>query len=147
MAKPTTPEALQELKSLLRQSAERAPERAASLYETVKSLMPDIQELKAKRFTDSEIRDMFAAKGFEISLGTFRQYLQRANREAGLNPVRTSSKPHARSKKTSGGENARTEANADANAKPKPSEMAVAPRAKAGTGAKATGHRLNDTEL
>lgn len=158
MAKQTNPEALAELQNLLRDTAKSAPQRTASIYETVKGLLPDIRELKAKRFTDAEIRDMFAEKGFEISLGTFRQYLQRANREEGVAPTRTTPKPRARIKQASEVTETKPDANAgakandtkaapDANATPKPSELAVAPRAKTGAGAKATGHRLNDADL
>lgn len=158
MAKQGNPEALTELQTLLRDTAKTAPMRTASIYETVKGLLPDIRELKAKRFTDAEIRDMFAAKGFEISLGTFRQYLQRANREAGVTSMRAAPKQRAKGKQTQDTAEAKRESSAgakanettakpDANEKPKPSEMAVAPRPKTGAGAKATGHRLNDSEL
>lgn len=158
MAKQGNPEALTELQTLLRDTAKTAPMRTASIYETVKGLLPDIRELKAKRFTDAEIRDMFAAKGFEISLGTFRQYLQRANREAGVTSLRATPKPRAKGKQADDATGANVESNAgakaneakakpDANEKPKPSDMAVSPRPKTGAGAKATGHRLNDSEL
>lgn len=147
MAKSTTPEALAELQALLRDTAKTAPPRTASVYETVKSLLPDIKELKAKRFTDQQIRDLFVGKGLDISLGTFRQYLQRANREAGVVPTRKPPTKRAKRETTSETAQPEKDANADANAKPKPSEMAHAPRAKTGTGAKATGHRLNDADL
>lgn len=147
MAKTTDPAALAELKSLLQETAKSAPPRSATAYDTVKGLYPDIRELKAKRFTDQEIVDMLASKGFDISLGTFRQYIQRATRELGEPVTRTRRKQDRIKKPDTESGSTKREANADANAEPKPSELAVSPRAKTGAGAKATGHRLNDEDL
>jgi hypothetical protein len=147
MAKTTDPAALAELKSLLQETAKSAPPRSATAYDTVKGLYPDIRELKAKRFTDREIVDMLASKGFDISLGTFRQYVQRATRELGDEPQRTKRKQTRIKKAETESTKLTTEADGDANAKPKPSELAISSRPKAGAGAKATGHRLSDDDL
>lgn len=151
---------IEELQALLRDTAKAAPPRGGTAYDTIRELLPDIRELKAKRYTDSEILDLFEKKGIKMALGTFRQYVQRAVRETGGEPMRNASaRPKARNKKTpeatksetaanAGAKaNANDTANAEASAKPKPSDVAVAPRAKTGAGAKATGHRLSDDDL
>lgn len=147
MARSTPSAMLTELKAVLQEAAKTAPLRSASAYDTVKGLYLDIQELKAKRYTDKEIIEMLASKGFEISLGTFRQYLQRIAREG---PAETPSprkkrgrtvKPEAEHRQSS------QPTSGEANAGLKPSDLAISSGAKTGSGAKATGHRLSDNDL
>lgn len=147
MARPTPPTALAELKALLQQAAKTAPLRSTSAYDTVKGLYPDIQELKAKRFTDKEIVELMATKGFVISLGTFRQYLQRLARELRTETPKAQRKQSRTIKPQSEHNCSEQHASVDANAQPKPSDIAISSGAKAGMGAKATGHRLSDNDL
>lgn len=147
MARTTPPTLLSELRALLQETAKTAPLRSATAYDTVKGLFPDIQELKAKRFTDKEIVEMLASKGFEISLGTFRQYLQRVTREL-RTEIPSPQKKRGRATKAEGEHSgSERDVGAQANAQPKPSELAISSGAKAGLGAKATGHRLSDNDL
>ena len=76
---------LSDIKSFLKQRAAKPPERPASAFEAIKSLLPEIVALKRKRYTDREIRDLLAEKGLNVSLGTFQQYINRAKRLADKN--------------------------------------------------------------
>jgi hypothetical protein len=147
MARSTPSTTLAELKALLQEAAKTPPLRSTSAYDTVRGLYPDIQELKAKRFTDKEIVDMLATKGFEISLGTFRQYLQRLAREPRAETPRTPRKHTRTIKPRTEKSRSNQDANVDTTSHPKPSDLAISSGAKAGTGAKATGHRLSDNDL
>lgn len=147
MARSTPSTSLAELKALLQAAAKTAPLRSTSAYDTVRGLYPDIQELKAKRFTDKEIVEMLATKGFEISLGTFRQYLQRLAREPRTETPNTPGKRSRTAKPKLEHHASNPSAKDDANAQAKPSDLAISSGAKAGTGAKATGHRLSDNDL
>jgi hypothetical protein len=75
-------EALKELRTFLQRKASEAAPRPASLFNAVVELLPEILALRRRRYTDLEIRDLLKAKGVEMSLGTFRQYVQRAIRQS-----------------------------------------------------------------
>lgn len=124
------------LEAALDQAAKAEPPRPPTGYETVVTLLPRIQALKSKRYTDAEILDLLKENGVEMSLGTFRQYYQRATRDTGATPTRTRKQPAGERK-----------AKENANATPKPSELASAPRATTGEGKKNLGHKLGDDDV
>jgi hypothetical protein len=80
MKDANVPGDLDSMRSFLREQAARAPARAGSRYEMVELLLPEILVLKGKRYTDAEIRDLLCARGMDMSVGTFRRYVQRAQR-------------------------------------------------------------------
>lgn len=73
---------IEDLRSFLREEAERGPTGKASTYEQVVALLPEIDALFARRRTRAEVRDLLASKGLEMSLGTFTQYYAKAKRAA-----------------------------------------------------------------
>lgn len=69
------------LRAALREMASEQPLRSQSGFARIKEILPEIRDLKSKRFTDSEILQRLRTNGIEMSLGTFRQYVNRAIRE------------------------------------------------------------------
>lgn len=69
------------LRAALREMASEQPLRPQSGFARIKEILPEIRDLKSKRFTDSEILQRLRMNGIEMSLGTFRQYINRAIRE------------------------------------------------------------------
>lgn len=136
MAKDAKANRLGELKASLQEAAKAPAPRPPSVFETVKALLPEIDALKAKRWTDAQIRDRLSANGCEMALGTFRQYYQRASREVG-----------GTSKRAKNNISGERKAKENANATPKPSELATAPRATTGEGKKNLGHKLGDDDV
>lgn len=77
------------LRAALREMASEQPLRSQSMFQKIKEILPEIRNLKNKRFTDVEILQRLSANGIEMSLGTFRQYVNRATREESGTPTRT----------------------------------------------------------
>ena len=134
-------DAISELRALLRAAALKPPARGVSLYAKVRSLYPEILRLKKNDYTDSEIHEMFLSKGENISLGTFRQYIQRAAKEA-ANGSGTEGKPAATPASPS------SDINLKVNDKvvPKPSEAVGQSSIKSTEGRKVLSHKLGDDD-
>lgn len=79
----------EKLKAALMELAKREPQRPQSMFEAIKEQLPLIRDLKARRFTDKEILGELEAHGIEMSLGTFRQYVNRAAKAGGGTPAKT----------------------------------------------------------
>jgi hypothetical protein len=128
-----TDSAVDKLRAALREMASEQPQRQKSMFENVKEVLPEIRDLKSKRFTDNEILTRLGANGIEMSLGTFRQYVNRAAREATGSSTQTRQKRKVEPK-----------ASADLTEKPKPSEIAKKPALTATESKAAFGHKLDD---
>jgi hypothetical protein len=124
---------LSKLKQALKEMASEEPKRQPSMFEAIKDLLPEIRELKSRRFTDAEILERLNANGIRMSLGTFRQYLNRANRADDKNPLRTKSE-----RKSESG------LKRDVTRRPNPSETAAKPSGTQTETKMALGHKLND---
>ncbi|ANY84559.1 hypothetical protein BB934_40955 (plasmid) [Microvirga ossetica] len=138
MAKDSTAE----LRSLLRSAARKPPARGESLYSKVRSLYPEILELKKNGYTDSEIHQMFLSKGEKVSLGTLRQYIQRASKEA-ANEFRTEGKRTA----TMVSRTADMNGNVGGNGMLRPSEALGQSPIKSMEGRKVLSHKLGDDDV
>jgi hypothetical protein len=137
MAKDSTAE----LRSLLRSAARKPPARGETLYSKVRSLYPEILELKKNGYTDSEIHELFLSKGEKASLGTLRQYFQRAAKEW-ANEGRTDVSQGA----TALPPKTHTNAKPNANGALKPSQTIMQSSVKSSDGRRGLGHRLNDDD-
>jgi hypothetical protein len=70
---------LEKVRKILRQKAAATPpRRQPTAFETISALLPDIVDLKKKRYSDEEICRYVGEAGIVMSLGTFRQYVSRA---------------------------------------------------------------------
>lgn len=124
---------LNKLKQALKEMASEEPKRQPSMFEAIKDLLPEIRELKSKRFTDAEILERLNANGIRMSLGTFRQYLNRASRADQEIPLRMKDE-----RKSESGLKRKV------TRKPKPSETATKPSGTLSESKMALGHKLND---
>lgn len=121
------------LKQALKEMASEEPKRQPSMFEAIKDLLPEIRELKSRRFTDAEILERLNANGARMSLGTFRQYLNRANRADGGTSLRMK-----RDKKSV------PELKRDVARKLKPSETVMKPSGALPGSKVSLGHKLDD---
>lgn len=155
MGEAVEPDLYSELRGFLREQIELAPSRKPSAYQSVKAVLPEIKKLKAKGKTDDEVRELFGRKSIKLSLGTFRQYVRNALKEAKGEPVtRTSGKAKAKPKVNapptrSAGPSDTVEYGRRPGPAPgrKAAEPRVAPRDSALMGKEATSHRLSDDNL
>src|SRR5690606_27144625 len=110
----------------------------------VRELYPEIIAARTdKHYTDSELVTMLSANGIEITLGTFRQYMQRIAREQSGTPA----KPRVKTAERQANTNANKGANVKSNATPKPSEVAAKPAASGSTNGSKLGHKLGDDDV
>jgi len=155
MGEAVEPDPHSELRSFLREQIELAPSRRPPAYEAVKAVLPEIKKLKAKGKTDDDVRELFERKGTKLSLGTFRQYVRNAVKEAKGEPVtRTRRKNEAKPKdKRTPARSAGSSDTAAHGRRPGPAtkrttaDPRVAPRDGALMGKDATSHRLSDDNL
>lgn len=145
MSEVVEPDPYGELRGFLREQINLAPSRKPTVYEAVKAVLPEIQELKARGKTDAEIRELLERMGVKLSLGTFRQYVRNAVKEAKGEPVkRTRGKAKAKSPaKTS---------QAPAKERPGPQPRSTAARDQVPTQGRAPaspalGHRMSNKDL
>ena len=97
MAEVGEPDPHDELRAFLREQVALTPNRTPSGYDAIRAVLPEIRALKAKRWTDAEIRELLARMGVRLSLATLRQYTQKAAREAaGHEPMRRRGKVTAK---------------------------------------------------
>ena len=74
---------LEEIRAQLRKAKDdERPNRAPSLREAVKSLLPEIEGLRKARWSDAQISEWLGKRGMEISPGTLAQYLREARKHA-----------------------------------------------------------------
>ncbi|WP_238228934.1 hypothetical protein [Methylorubrum aminovorans] len=155
MGEAVEPDPYSELRGFLREQIELAPSRKPSAYEAVKAVLPEIKKLKAKGKTDAEVRELLERMGIKLSLGTFRQYVRNAVKEAkGESVKRTRGK--AKAKPKGNAPPTRSVGSSDTvehGRRPGPAagqttaEPRVAPRDGALMGKEATSHRLSDDNL
>lgn len=88
MKSSKTDSTVDKLRAALREMASEQPLRSQSMFQKIKEILPEIRDLKNKRFTDIEILQRLSANGIDMSLGTFRQYVNRAMREQWGAPTR-----------------------------------------------------------
>lgn len=89
MKSSRTDSPVDKLRAALREMASEQPLRSQSIFQKIKEILPEIRDLKNKRFTDVEILQRLSANGIGMSLGTFRQYVNRAMREQSGTPTKT----------------------------------------------------------
>jgi hypothetical protein len=155
MGEAVEPDPYSELRGFLREQIKLAPSRKPSAYEAVKAVLPEIKELKAKRKTDAEVRELLERMDIKLSLGTFRQYVRNALKEAKGEPLkRTRGKAKAKPKVNapparSAGSSDTAEDGRRSGPAPgrKTADPRVAPRDGALMGKEATSHRLSDDNL
>ena len=117
-----------------------------SAYEAVKAVHPEITKLKAKGKTDAEVRELLERMGIKLSLGTFRQYVRNAVKEAkGESVKRTRGK--AKAKPVGSSDTVEHGRRPGPAAGRTTAEPRVAPRDDALMGKEATSHRLSDDNL
>ncbi|MBB3938114.1 hypothetical protein [Aureimonas phyllosphaerae] len=126
---------IDDLRSFLREEAERGPTGKASTFDQVVALLPEIDALIARRRTRAEVRDLLASKGLEMSLGTFTQYYAKAKRQAEgtdtleRKPTARKPEPAAKNEANNGSSQKANSSPASSGTKPEEkSEVSLRPR-------------------